>query len=740
MSFNFPNNPANGQIYAPVDGPVYVWQDGAWQASGDGDDVAAAGSYDTVAVLTAANVPANIKCVTTLGYYAAGDGGGTTYVRNAAAAVYQTSADGAKWQVENRTVFNVRQYGAKGNGGVGGTDQAAVDIALAEALANKGVLYFPRVTAFDVANGQAGYKASIAVNNHKGLTIRGDGIFRTTLQSPTAGVPTINLTGTNSGDTGDIRIEYIHISGVAPTTPALVVNNVINYTLKSIRTFVGAVIEGSQGGANDNCWFYGGNFISNLPALRYGQDGPITGTGPTLFTGGQMSIQVLIGDGSVPVLEIVGNPQNTTFHNVMFSGIANTIVSINGRTGQATAYGGVTFIDCHTESCHNPSNTTTQVEIGKVSKFGDVIFIGGNWFGHGNAINYCAQWMKIWPLGARMVKVDGCMFSKLTYANGFNTAVIRLETGWPAAGDQYQFSNLDVRDAIPVYSDANGVLTAYSGNDTTAQNSRTQVFTVTGTCIKPPWAVAAQVTLINGGTGGGSGRRGAAGSVRCGGGGGASGVVNTAIIPASIIGASTTVTVGIGGLGGAAITADNTDGNPGINTGASSSFGSLLIGMNSTGGGGGTATAGAAGAGGTGTSNGNNGAAASTTGLVGVGGSFSGTAGGSGGSGGGLTTGNAESAGGAGGQNGRQGQTVTAGSAGSAGGGTGGNGGSVVANNPYGGSGGGGGGSSAAGAGGAGGNGGSYGAGGGGGGASVNGQASGKGGDGGPGLVIVTWL
>ncbi|WP_286158990.1 DUF2793 domain-containing protein [Methylobacterium sp. Leaf456] len=277
------------------------------------------------------------------------------------------------------------------------------------------------------------------------------------------------------------------------------------------------------------------------------------------------------------------------------------------------------------------------------------------------------------------------------------------------------------------------------------------VVTVTGSWTKPDWAREVDFVAIGGAGGGGSGRRGAAGSVRTGGGGGGAGGLASATYPASELAATLSIEIGAGGLGGAAVTADGTNGNPGGNGGntrvVSGGLG-IVQGAGGTAGQGGSTGAAAAGlAGGTITldyGNGNGGASAGSGGA-GSGGNNGIRASAGAGAGGGLTSADGP---GAGGQSGfghllagsRVTQTATGGAA------PGGNGG-VGAAKPwqrgFGGSGGGGAGGNAAGtvAGGAGGagspGGGAGGGGGGGGGASANGAASGAGGNGARGEVWI---
>jgi len=126
-----------------------------------------------------------------------------------------------------------------------------------------------------------------------------------------------------------------------------------------------------------------------------------------------------------------------------------------------------------------------------------------------------------------------------------------------------------------------------------------QEFTSSGTWTKPAGVTMVYIEVVSAGAGGGSGRRGAALTARGGGGGGASGTFISRFLPASACGSTETVTVAASATGGAAITANDTNGNPG-SAGGSSSFGSLLIAPGSNPGlGGGTGAGGGNGGGAT---------------------------------------------------------------------------------------------------------------------------------------------
>jgi hypothetical protein len=161
-------------------------------------------------------------------------------------------------------------------------------------------------------------------------------------------------------------------------------------------------------------------------------------------------------------------------------------------------------------------------------------------------------------------------------------------------------------------------------------------------------------TMIGPGAGGGSGRRGAANTVRCGGGGGGGGgMLSGFYIPAAQFGSTWALTIPAAGAGGSAVTANDTNGNTGSSPGLvqfqTGSYDLLLTAP--AGGGGGTATAGAGSpfSGGGGTSTGQDGASASATGGPGVsnGEYFLGVPAG-GAAGGGITSGNVAGAGAAG--------------------------------------------------------------------------------------------
>lgn len=286
----------------------------------------------------------------------------------------------------------------------------------------------------------------------------------------------------------------------------------------------------------------------------------------------------------------------------------------------------------------------------------------------------------------------------------------------------------------------------------------TRTYTAGDTWNKPAGLKEVLVLAVGAGGGGGSGRRGAASSQRSAGGGGGGGAMVWRRIPAASLASSETITIGAGGPGGAAQTADSSNGNAGT-IGGDTSFGTLVIAD-----GGGSGAAGSTGGSGTGGSSGGLASActpafgpntwsghprvtpSASNGSDGSNGLNGSGAAPSGGAGGGISAANAVGSGGAGGGC-YNGGSLTAGPAGGAASGGAGNAGtanvgvqllldlvSLAVGIGTAGSGGGG---SIVGVAGSGGNAGNYGAGGGGGGASLNGNNSGAGGNGSGGLVVL---
>lgn len=166
--------------------------------------------------------------------------------------------------------------------------------------------------------------------------------------------------------------------------------------------------------------------------------------------------------------------------------------------------------------------------------------------------------------------------------------------------------------SVTLYSDG----TNWRVQSTSDAAAIADTFTTPGTATwtRPARCTEATISLVGSGGSGGSGRRGADSTVKGGGGAGGGAQFLQVTLPASVLPSSATVTVPSATTGGAAVTADSTNGNAGT-AGTYCTFGSLLrvsgglagaAGTTSGGGGGAAiANAGAGGAGGTGAAGGN---------------------------------------------------------------------------------------------------------------------------------------
>lgn len=153
-----------------------------------------------------------------------------------------------------------------------------------------------------------------------------------------------------------------------------------------------------------------------------------------------------------------------------------------------------------------------------------------------------------------------------------NKIIVRTGSGVPSPGDfDTAEPGFDSTSGKLYLKTAGGVMAEIGAGGAT----NIQEFTSSGTWTKPASASFVLVEAWGAGGGGGSGRRGAAGTTRVGGSGGGGGAYVYRMFKATELGSTATVTIGAGGTGGAAITANDTSGNAGTG-GGDTTFGSLL--------------------------------------------------------------------------------------------------------------------------------------------------------------------
>lgn len=193
------------------------------------------------------------------------------------------------------------------------------------------------------------------------------------------------------------------------------------------------------------------------------------------------------------------------------------------------------------------------------------------------------------PTAGKSRLIKGMSFMNTDSVSAFIT--VKKDVG----GTEYPLASalLQVGDTLQ-YTDTG----AWSINKVSSQESVLMTaFTASGTWTKQAGLKRILGAFFGAGGGSGSGRRGAAGTNRFGGGGSGGGEGVWLSLAADALPSTVAVTIGSGGTGGAAVTVDDTNGNPGT-AGGDTSFGAIAIAKGGAFGGGGSTAAGALGAGG----------------------------------------------------------------------------------------------------------------------------------------------
>jgi len=488
--------------------------------------------------------------------------------------------------------------------------------------------------------------------------------------------------------------------------------------------------------------------------LRIASDGTSTFSGPTVIeaTSASPALRITQNDpaaGNVLVVEDK-NTDNTPFvinaDGTIICGNATSVLVNNATTKLQSLTSGSYPFDA---AAWSATGATASINFAK-SRSGIIGTPGVVSVGDNVAIEMRLDKGDGFASGAKIVATaesaptTTSLPTKLGFStcpSGSTTAVERMtispagKVGIGTAPDSTAALKVDTNGIM--FGDGTTQTTAATGGGTATD---VQVFTSSGTWTKPAGAVSVNIQLFGAGGGGSSGQKNNNTTIaRVAGGGGCGGSYLNASIRALDLGATESVSIGLGGSGGAGQTTNGGSQIAGT-AGGNTTFGSLIALGGVAGQANGTA--------GTGGLQANPGGSASGTGSTGAAGTPSlvtvlaayGGAGGAGG--GGLTSTSVTSAGGAGGRShalNLAGGAAGAQSNGPANAGAGGAGLSAPSNLfAVGSGGGGGGGAKGGGSGGAGGVGGFPAGGGGGGGATEDGATSGAGGAGGAGFAIIT--
>ena len=366
--------------------------------------------------------------------------------------------------------FNVKDFGARGNAVT--DDAPAISRAIVAALfVGGGVLFFPPgiyaiITPLIMPINIQGvsFLGTCSINT----VLRGFPTATNTLRfigatSPAAGVCFIDsLTVTASGATGGIPNRALELTNAG----------FVNVKNCNLTGGTGIYLKGAAFISVENCQIYGGVQAADIGDTG---GGVFTGTGPAVFK------SCLFGQvPTVAALLLRENWFSLTFEQCMFQASgALTTIQIDG---QYTS--NVTFINCHGESNFDPTNGGQDFLIGNTAAPGLVRIMGGQFWGHGNGVNYRRYWLN--AIRCAALEIHGALASALGNPHGYEGGMIRLGAGYPALGTRLTVMDCNPTDIIgPKYSDAAGRLWAAFAGDIIERR-----VTVAATAAWNPGAIA----------------------------------------------------------------------------------------------------------------------------------------------------------------------------------------------------------------------------------------------------------
>lgn len=326
----------------------------------------------------------------------------------------------------------------------------------------------------------------------RGLVLKGSGRYQTIIVGTGVG-PTVNvISNSGSGGIAHVLLQELQLyyTGSNATT-SLQIWNALHFAAYGCIFYANSVavsIQGSGCGTFTDCEFYlSGPALTPLAALWIGNgastpnnnNGTLTSSGPLAFVGCQFGstngVPTIILDGKTTA-QGAGSFGNV-FTGCQYGSSGGTQVASITIDGWATT---AEFFNCHGESNYNTTNTAADFVIGANSAPRLVAIRNHIAWGNGNGTNYQAYFADI--AACQNLVVSGLQVSKLGATHGYDSGVIHLRAGYPAANNTFHAEGISIDNVTgPMYSDANNIVTAaYAGPYDVESSGRSQTWTGSG--------------------------------------------------------------------------------------------------------------------------------------------------------------------------------------------------------------------------------------------------------------------